>query len=303
MNKKLELTVKARTSEITSANIKLAESNDELSTVIGELEEKNQRIIDSLNYAQLIQSAILNNNETAWMNKSNHFVLLQARDIVSGDFYWCHVVESQQKIIAATVDCTGHGVPGALMSLVGDSLLNQIIAERGIYDPKEILEQMDHGVNRLLKQESSHIMDGMDMAVVVIDYKNEVLEFAGANSPVVIIADDEIQSIKGGYFPIGGISKTSKKFEKKTIPLKRSSIVYLYSDGYGDQFGGENDKKFMVSKLRNLLFEIHKLPMEKQKEILIEEHLKWRGDRLQTDDILVVGIKVAEVINDDLWQI
>ena len=303
MNKKLEETVYERTSEIISTNDKLAESNDELSTVIAELEEKNQRIVDSLNYAQLIQSAILNNNETALMNKSNHFILLKPRDIVSGDFYWSHVVKSDQKIISVTVDCTGHGVPGAMMSLVGDSLLNQIIVERNIYDPREILEQMDLGVNRLLKQESSHVMDGMDMAVVVLDYKNEVLEFAGANSPLVIIADDEMQSLKGGFFPIGGISKTAKQFEKKTIPLKRSSIVYHFSDGYGDQFGGEHDKKFMATKFRDLLFKIHKLPMETQKQILIDEHLKWKGERAQTDDILVVAIKVADILNVDMWEI
>jgi len=304
INRRLEDIVSVRTAEIVATNAKLGESNEELTALISQLEdknhliiEKNKHITDSLNYAKRIQKAILTNNETTCLDTSNHFVFIRPRDIVSGDFYWFHCIQSEKKVIVAVVDCTGHGVPGAFMSLIGDSLLNQVVIEHGNRDPQQILMQMDAGVNSLLKQEQQHGRDGMDMAIVIFDYGKMTLEFAGANSGIVIIADGKVEHIKGDNFPIGGISNITKEFNNTKLELKPSSMIYLFSDGYADQFGGTNNRKYLTKKFREFLLKIHDESMETQKRLLLEEHIQWKGIRPQTDDILVVGIKTPENLN------
>jgi len=295
LNKQLETKVSIRTAEITHSNQKLEESINKLSILAGQLEEKNRSITDSLNYAQCIQSAILTNEEYMCFDEENQFVLLKPKAIVSGDFYWSHYDSNEKTAVISVVDCTGHGVPGALMSLVGNNLLKSIVVDHGIRNPKQILEQMDLGVNRILKQKQKQGRDGMDMALVVINFDKMTLEFSGANSPVVLISDGEIEYLKGDYFPIGGLANEKKEFQNKTVAIKPDGMLYLFSDGYADQFGGELNKKYMLSRFRNLLLRVSELTIKEQKAALEQELSNWQGQESQTDDILIVGIRISDV--------
>jgi serine phosphatase RsbU (regulator of sigma subunit) len=249
--------------------------------------------MDSIYYARRIQNAILPSANAIDCHFKDYFILYMPKDIVSGDFYWIHGVDGLCMI--AAVDCTGHGVPGAFMSIVGFNQLNYAVNVKKARSAASIMDELNAGVITTLNenQSDSSIKDGMDMAFCIFDFEKMNLEFAGANNPMILIRDDEVKMYKGDRFPIGvyeGI--LSKPFSNNEINIKKGDCVYMFSDGYPDQFGGPDNKKFMFRRFQELLGNVHTLPMNKQKEILIQRFNDWRGDNEQVDDILVIGIRI-----------
>ena len=281
---KLELLVKERTAEVV-------EQKQLLETQKVDLEVAYTGIQDSIHYSQRIQQAILPTPEEIKRIVPDSFVLFCPRDIVSGDFYW--FAEKAGKKYIACVDCTGHGVPGALMSMIGNTLLNQIILEKNISGPDEILNKLHEGVRHALKQDSGgDTRDGMDLALVVLDEKKSQVQYAGANRAMWIARQNELIEIKADKFPIAGSQQEEvRRFNAHTIHLQKGDVIYLATDGYADQFGGSKGKKFMVKQFTRMLVEIHTLPMIEQRTILEHKFNEWRGKHDQVDDVLVIGIR------------
>lgn len=255
------------------------------------IEVKNKDITDSINYAQRIQSAILPEWEEVKKYFPESFVLYKPRDIISGDFYW--FAEKQNHVMLAACDCTGHGVPGALMSMIGNSLLHQITNEKIINNPSSILHELDKELSKALHQHGvegeSH--DGMDMAFIEIDKPKSVLRYAGANRPIYIVRNKELFEISPDKYPIGGYG-LEKKFNTKMESLFTGDVLYLFSDGYADQFGGTDGKKFMTKNLKKLFVSIHDKPISEQKVVIEKTFGNWKADREQLDDVLVIGLKI-----------
>jgi ligand-binding sensor domain-containing protein/serine phosphatase RsbU (regulator of sigma subunit) len=281
--------LKYRTSSIKRENKILEEKVEERTQ---ELAQKNKDITSSIQYAKRIQEAILPPVEQIFRYLPESFLVYKPKDIVSGDFYWFGVKEG--KLILAVVDCTGHGVPGAFMSMIGHNLLNQIISENGITEPDQILDALHHGVQSALKQGSNVVdtSDGMDVALCCIDAVKHELKFAGAFRPLFIVNGKKFERIESDKFPIGGSQLDSgRKFTLHKIKINEGDTFYMTSDGYADQFGGEKGKKFMVKRFNELLLSIQNKPMDEQGKILEETFEKWRGHYQQVDDILVMGIR------------
>ncbi len=262
------------------------------------VEKQKEKIVDSITYAQRIQQSILMEESEIQKYLPECFIYFQPKDIVSGDFYWCSKVND--KIIIAAVDCTGHGVPGAFMSMIGNTLLNQIVNEKHITKPSEILHYLNLGVYEALHQKKDGALsdDGMDTAVCCIDYKNNELQYAGQNS-LYILSDGKIEVIKGDIYGIGGggmIAKLhdplKKVFANHVIPMKESMSIYLSTDGFMDQFGGSDRKKFGAQKFKDLLLSNQHLNMQKQKELISSAYAEWKGKTVQIDDVLVIGIRI-----------
>jgi len=281
---------------------KLAEAQAivELSKII---EHKNRNIIASITYAQRIQEAMLPSEEKIRHVLPESFIFFRPRDIVSGDFYWFSTLTGAhgktEKIIIAAVDCTGHGVPGAFMSLLGINLLNEIVNVRSITQADLILNELHKGIRKTLKQNETKTNDGMDMALCVIDLKNHVLEYAGAKSPLFYVQHEQAYFIKGNIMPIGGEQREVERlFTKHTIVLTDAqgfpipTAFYLFSDGFHDQFGQENNKKFGSRKLREFLFQIHHQSALAQKHLLQQAFEQWKGSTNQIDDVLVIGARI-----------
>jgi ligand-binding sensor domain-containing protein/serine phosphatase RsbU (regulator of sigma subunit) len=258
-----------------------------------ELEFKNQTHLESLNYAKLIQEASLPSMEEGKKTLNDLGVLYMPSHIVSGDFYWMKEIDGQ--LIIAVVDCTGHGVPGAFMSLIGHVALNNIIHWRGIRSPSEILEELHKAVVRALRQNYTNNRDGMDMSVVVINKKEKTLSFSGAMNPLVYIQNNQLKVIKAVRRGVGGMYLFNRnKFSTHIVDLSTPTSFYLYTDGYQDQFGGDQKggKKFLSKKLKTLLLENHHQTCAQQMEILAQHHYEWRRTLEQTDDILIFGAKI-----------
>ncbi len=254
------------------------------------IEHKHQEIIDSVNYAKRIQEAILPDVREISMHVPNSFILYKPRDIVSGDFYWFTIKDN--KTIIAAVDCTGHGVPGAFMSMIGNTILNQIVNEKGITDPAQILDQLNIEVNYALKQtqQDSESRDGMDIAICSLEGMK--LSYAAAMRPLYLIRKGELIETKANKFPIGGLSyEIEKKFTSHTFDLQSGDTIYIFTDGFADQFN-EADKKLMTKKFKEILLSIQGRDMPDQREYLDEFIDRWRGKTDQTDDVLVIGIRV-----------
>jgi serine phosphatase RsbU (regulator of sigma subunit)/tetratricopeptide (TPR) repeat protein len=288
------LEILEKNDELNAANEELISAVETISTQKEELEQKNQSIIDSINYAQRIQSAFLPQQDVFEKTFPDSFILYLPKDIVSGDFYWLYEVEDY--IILAVMDCTGHGVPGAFMSMIGASFLDKIVKEYGIYMPNEILMVLDNFITNAIKKEGERLMDGMDGVIITIDKRNQELHFAGAKSSMYLLQNsDEMQIIEGDNMHIAGYNFDDipplKEFNRQTFKIQKPFVVYLGSDGYQDQMGGEKGKKFMVRKLRNLLQEIAYLPPKEQRDILLQNFETWKGNHPQTDDVLVIGLK------------
>lgn len=250
-------------------------------------------ITSSINYAQRIQHAMLpKNEEVDGFMDTNAFILFRPRDVVSGDFYWFKRIPGSNDLVIAAVDCTGHGVPGAFMSMVGMNALNGIVA-RGIKEVNTILDALHKEVRDSLSQEETGNNDGMDMALCIIREKEKKIEFAGAKNPMIYIQNGEINQIKGDVHPIGGGKYSKEKpFNKHVVDITSDTMVYLFSDGYKDQFGGPDNMKFMAKKFKSLLSDIHQLSLEMQKKRLNDSLEKWMGTGQQIDDVLVIGFKV-----------
>ena len=288
---------------------KVEERTQEVVQQSKELERKNKDIIDSITYAKRIQDAILPSDEAFTKALSQTFILFKPKDIVSGDFYW--LATKGEKSLFAAVDCTGHGVPGAFMSIVGHNLLDKIVGEYGITQPAKILDELNKGVAATLKNEDREedIRDGMDIALCCFDKKNKTLEYAGAYNPLYISSKADLESdtikmtsendaglklfeVKANRFPIGNYSDETKEFTNHTIQLSEGDTVYLFSDGYADQFGGENGKKFRYKRFKELLLAINDLPMDKQKQRLETDFTDWMGNHEQIDDVIIIGSKL-----------
>lgn len=252
----------------------------------------------SINYAKRIQTAILPVSQKISEVLPEHFIYFQPKDVVSGDFYWfAHKKDDLMNLsILTAIDCTGHGVPGAFMSMIGDATLNQIIHDQEIHRPDLILNEMHKRIQNALKQNETTVRDGMDMALISIDHQQNIMSFAGAMNPFYYVKNGEFVEIKADKFAIGGASgKQERIFTLHNILLDSEITFYLCSDGYQDQFGGADIRKFMVKRFRELLFSVYHLPMAEQKQILSDTMYDWkRQDTLsQTDDILVIGARIS----------
>lgn len=280
-------------------SIKIKNSiNKKLEIAYQNIEEKNKDITDSINYAKQIQQAILPFKERfeKYFNQ-NYFILFQPRDIVSGDFYWS--TEKDNLLFLAVVDCTGHGVPGAFMSMVASAALSNIVNEKHITEPGKILTTLHKDIRKALNQESGTNRDGMDLALCVIDFNTNKLHFAGANNSLLIIKKNknstnfELEEIKGNNFSIGGMQvEKERNFETQEIYFEKEYSFYLTTDGFADQFGGPKGKKFKSKNMKELLISVQSKSLTEQKNLIYNEFLNWKGELEQVDDICIVGFKL-----------
>jgi len=253
---------------------------------------KNKQILDSITYANRIQSSILQSIDDVKSMFNDSFVLFKPKDIVSGDFYWSKKIDD--KIFIAAVDCTGHGVPGAFMSIIGLQLLNNAIYVKKLYKPSDILNSLNEDLLITLRKNeySQQSKDGMDIALCAIDLTNDKLEYAGAFNPLVMIRNNEINIYKADSHIIGFKFDDFSGYTNQEIQIKKGDWFYIFSDGYSDQFGGPNKKKFMTKRLYQLLLDNCHLSGNEQFNVLLQEHDSWRGNNEQIDDILVIGFNV-----------
>ncbi len=280
----LERKVKTRTREIEDQKLEIEGQRDHIVL-------QNKEITDSIHYAKRIQQAVLPGKHILERYLPDHFILFKPRDIVSGDFYW--VEEKDGLIIVCAADCTGHGVPGAFMSLLGLTFLNEIVNKDGIIHAGDILNRLRTYIITALsnQSDSGETRDGMDLALVVIDRDKNQLEFAGAYNPLILIRDGEMLEYKADKMPIGIHVGPEKAFSNCVIPLIKDDMIYLFSDGFQDQFGGERDAKYKSKPFKRLLHKISLEPAKVQAELLDSEHDAWQGDTEQVDDILIMGMR------------
>ncbi len=292
--------VETEKKKIEERNIKLWEQSEAIhrekelvEKLKQEVEIRHQEVIDSISYAKRIQSALLPLEHEINKALPECFVLFRPRDIVSGDFYWFN--EKDGKIFIAAVDCTGHGVPGAFMSMVGHILLDEIVLQKGLNDPGKILNELDNNVRTVLRQDNqdTSTRDGMDVCFCIIDKEKKTIDYAGANRPLWIVkkSSKEILEIKSTKTAIGGLREEAVFFQTTVLQLEKGDTFYLSSDGYADQFSSQ-DKKMMTKRFKETLLSIQDKTLQEQGKFLEEFHVNWKGDMEQTDDILVIGIKI-----------
>lgn len=267
---------------------KVRERTAEVVQKSAEIEEKNRDITASIRYAERIQMAMLPPEDTF----SDTFVLFLPKDIVSGDFYWMYDNGDQQFIAAA--DCTGHGVPGAFMSIIGHNSLSKIVREYGITRPSAILDQLNVEVTRaLLQRDEKAITDGMDIALITCDKRNSTVEYAGAFNPLYLVRNGELVIYRGDRIPIGMTRiNVRKSYTNQKVDAQPGDMLYMFSDGYADQFGWQDGKKFKTANIRRLVTEIYHLPVAEQRSRLLDELSQWKGDLAQIDDILFIGTRI-----------
>jgi ligand-binding sensor domain-containing protein/serine phosphatase RsbU (regulator of sigma subunit) len=281
--------------EILTQNDQINQQHSELEHAFNEINQKNRDITASITYAKRIQHAILPIKERIAHALPEHFILFKPRDIVSGDFYWFSEQHDgiSTKIVLAAIDCTGHGVPGAFMSLIGNELMTEIVEKRKVLQANLILNEMHKGVKKALKQDETENRDGMDMTVCVIDTENKQMQFAGAKNPLVYLQKGELQFIKGDRRSIGGHqTEENRVFTNHLIDIQEKTMFYLFSDGYQDQFGGENNRQLTLNRLKEILLEIHDLQISKQQDTLEKHLFTWQGNHKQIDDILLIGVRL-----------
>ena len=267
--------------------------NVELKQAFDKINTQNQQILDSIKYAKNIQSAVLPPERLISKILSEHFVLYLPKDIVSGDFFYVNKLFG--KIYISAVDCTGHGVPGAFMSMLGYSFINEIIQTNPDYNAADILNALRDKVISALRQSNeidSKSKDGMDLSLCIIDSKKETIQYAGAYNPLYMVKNRELEELKADRMPIGIFIKCDVPFTNHKIQFEKGSCIYMFSDGFPDQFGGSEGKKFMTRNFKNLLIEINQKPMGEQYEILDTTIKEWMKDTNQTDDILVMGVRL-----------
>jgi serine phosphatase RsbU (regulator of sigma subunit) len=267
--------------------------NTEIEHKNTELTFKNKEITDSIHYASRIQNAFLPDTAEMFEIVDDGFVYFKPKDIVSGDFYWfSQYLVKKNSFLLATADCTGHGVPGGFMSMLGTSLLNEIVDEKGLSYPAEILNILREKVISALKQEDGFSQDGMDMSIYKIDRNTLKMTYAGANSSIYVVRNGELNELKGDKMPIGVYYGEEKLFIEYNFQLEKGDVIYTFTDGYADQFGGEKGKKMMYKRFEQLLKENYHFPLSIQKEIIAKYFDKWKGSYEQVDDICVIGVKI-----------
>jgi len=278
---------------------KVLERTEEVVRQKSEIENKNQeleilykQVTDSIHYAKRIQEAILPPNNYIKSVLPNSFVFFKPKDIVSGDFYW--VEKKNNLTYFASVDCTGHGVPGAFMSLVGHNILKDILNNTSVIKPSEILDRLRDGVINTLHASNAETKskDGMDITLCSINFDTLELQYAAAFNPLCLVRNGELILHAANKFPIGSFIGEKQNFDNYTIQLQKNDQIYIFSDGYADQFGGPNGKKYMIGNFRRLLTKTAELPINEQKEFLSKTIVEWQGGLEQVDDILIIGLKV-----------
>lgn len=307
--KKMQISIGNLIEELKNINQNLEQKVVERTVEINQQKElveiQNKEILDSINYALRLQKAILPEKEHLEEALKESFVLFKPKDIVSGDFYW--VARKEEETLLAAVDCTGHGVPGALVSMVGSNNLDRCIGEFGLRKPSEILDKLKELVVATFESTDDEVKDGMDITLINLRYISKgnetigVLNYSGANNPLWIIRKDakpplpnedgDLQEIKADKQPIGKFDY-GKPFTNHEVELYPGDCVYLFTDGYADQFGGPLGKKFRYKTLKNLLLQIHHLPMSEQRNVLDETFENWRGELSQIDDVCVIGVRI-----------
>lgn len=333
VNRELEEKVQERTAEIAYQKEEIEAQRDEIEAQRddifekkGLLEKQHEHIQDSINYGSRIQRAIMDDPEDIARRFKDAFIMLLPKDVVSGDFYWYREVEALSSIytesltvpasvslgiqdqperetqavlsrlkILVAADCTGHGVPGAFMTVLGSSILDDVVNQSQMIEPHQILEALDRKITAHLRMQGSeiHLQDGMDISVMIYDEGHRLLKFAGAKNPLYYVRDYEIHQLSASPSSIGHSPYTKEKnFTTHLLEVQEDDVFYMASDGYQDQFGGERGRKFMKKRFRELLLNISHLPMARQKERLEESLAQWRQDHTQTDDVLVVGVKL-----------
>ncbi|AZQ61367.1 hypothetical protein EI427_03750 [Flammeovirga pectinis] len=292
--KKTNLTLQAQNLKISDQNIEIQTTADQLHETLVKLQYQNKKTEESIQAGWKIQNAMLPTTSEFEDVFSDYFVYYQPRDIVSGDFYWVGRKEDGHIIVAA-LDCTGHGIPGAFMSMMGNALIHQVVQVEGEIDPSIILQKIDNYISKALHQgKNTDSREGMDVSICVINPSKTHLEFSGAKNPLLIINHQEPTFYKGTNRHVGG-NRSSKKtaitFDKSRIEIRPSDRFYIYSDGYQDQFGGPENKKFMRKQLIEKLCQTSNLSMGEQKEVMQTTFLKWKGEQKQLDDLLLIGFK------------
>jgi serine phosphatase RsbU (regulator of sigma subunit)/tetratricopeptide (TPR) repeat protein len=265
--------------------------NVELKAAYDEIAQINLEITTSINYASRIQAALLPQKENLVKNLPDHFIFFLPRDVVSGDFYWASKVDG--KIVFCAADCTGHGVPGAFMSMLGITFLDGIIHKQKILKADEILNRLKQDVIHALKQtgRKEEQKEGIEIALCIYDPAAKQVEFAGAYSPLYLIRKGKLEEYPGNKIPISYVEEIPQLYESKFIKINKGDIIYLFSDGYADQFGGPQGKKFKYVGLKQFLTEIHHYPMKKQKTLLEKNFYTWKGNREQIDDVIIMGVR------------
>jgi len=304
--------------EITAQRDAIEDQLETIEVQKNQITEKNTHIESSIRYALRIQQAMLPYEQRIDEVLPYNFIFYRPRDVVSGDFYWFGKIDAKpiyeeretfdgiqrtlkgfqnELAIIAAIDCTGHGVPGAFMSMIGDALLNQIIVDKGNTNAGQILTALHKGIRKALKQGETQNRDGMDMALCVIDQEEKTVAYAGAKNSLIYIQNNEVKELKANIFSVGGwqeVEEEERKYSSETLNFAETPLqIYLYSDGFQDQFGGEEGKKFMRKRFKQLLFDVHEEPMAFQKNILEKTFLDWMGEQFQVDDVLVMGIKLG----------
>jgi phosphoserine phosphatase RsbU/P len=256
------------------------------------IETQNKEIRSSIHYASKIQHALLPPSDEMQKLLPSHFILSKPKDIVSGDYYW--LASKDDKVIIVVADCTGHGIPGAFMSILGISFLNEIVNKTVSIRANEILNQLSGQVIKSLHQtgNNSNTKDGMEIALCVIDSRRQKLQYSGAFRPLYIIRDCQLDEYKGDCMPIGIYETEDQSFTNHEINFQTNDMIYMFSDGYVDQLGGVNRKTFRSENFKKLLINIHQMPVYEQKVILEEKLDEWRGNIEQIDDILVAGLRM-----------
>jgi CheY-like chemotaxis protein len=279
-----ELIVRVKT------QLSISRSNERILFYLHEIEERNTNIKASIEYAKYIQTAVLSTSEKYFQYLPEHFFLYLPKDILSGDFYW--VCKTGKKLIIAVMDCTGHGVPGALLSILGITLLNETVVHEHILQPDKILESLRTKIIRSLGQKDGErkIKDGIEGIVINYEPDSGKLQYSGSFNPLILIHAGELTTIKADSFSIG-FSDENKNFTLNEIYVEANDAIYMFSDGIIDQFGGPVNRRFMVRHLKEIFFRNYDADMKLQKEILQREINSWKGDLVQTDDIIVMGIK------------
>jgi len=278
--------------EIEEINEALNQQNDEIESQRDKLYLQKKDITDSIEYAKFIQQALLTSHEILDNCNIQYFILFKPRNIISGDFYWFKQIENYLYFAAA--DCTGHGVPGAFMSVLGISLLNEIVSKRDLNPPALILNELRRRLKKSLNQDNpettSH--DGIDISLCLLDLETKKLQFSGAINPLYLVRNNELTEYPADNMPVGVHPKDNIDFTNQEIQLQPNDLLYIFSDGYTSQFGGENGKKFNIARFKQLLVEVSNQPLEIQKVLLEKRFIEWQQDFQQIDDILVVGVRI-----------
>ena len=288
LNKEIE-TLK---NEIESQKEELEIRRDLAEKQRDEIIAQKKELTDSIKYASQIQSSMMPGSELFKISFYDYFIFSKPKDIVSGDFYW--ITANGNKTIVAVTDCTGHGVPGAFMSMLGIGLLNEIVNEKNIVQPNLILNNLRDKVIKSLTQSGgdNETMDGMDIALITLDREKHTLQYSGAHNSLIMIRNNNLSEIRGDRMPVGSYLVAEIPFTNHEIEIKANDSIYLFSDGYKDQYGWRSNRKLKHNRFLEFLLSIQNVPMKAQK-ILLENNLKnWMGDLEQIDDILVVGVQI-----------